>query len=253
MSSASVIGQCMDCPVRGSSRLCDVPDHVLHEISTEKRQVSYPVGSIVYREGQPCSRAFVICRGRVRLTRTSADGSETILKIAKSGELLGIGEAIGNTEYLATAEAIEESSIACLGREQLVGLMGRHSIAGTRIAEFLSLECANAFVDISVLRQTSCASVRLGQFMLRWVESHPHCCDRWISIPYTHSEIAQMIGASRETVTRLLSSLQKKQVLEMKRRAFTVIDFAALAQVANGSFLTPGESSSEHGLQHLQR
>ena len=233
-SACKVIGHCMNCPIRGSTKLCDVPDDVLREISAEKRQVSYPAGSILYQEGQACRQAFAICKGEVSLTRTSADGSRTILKIAKAGELLGIGEALSNTEYVATAEVIEESSIACLGREQLVRLMARHSIAGTRISEFLSSECVNAFVDLCLLRQTSCASVKLGQFMLRWVETHPHRSDDWIPIPYTHSEIAQMLGSSRETVTRLLSTLQKGHVLEMKRRRFRVIDIAGLRDVANG-------------------
>lgn len=238
MSSAcKTIGPCMDCPVRGSSKLCDVPDDVLREISAEKHQVSYRAGSILYHEGELCSRAFVICRGKVRLTRTAADGSQTILKIVKSGELLGVGEALGSTEYLATAEVIEESSIACFGREKLIRLMERHSIAGTRISEFLSSECVNAFLDVCLLRQASCASVKLGQFMLRWVETRPHGRDQWISIPYTHSDIAQMLGASRETVCRLLSRLQKRHVLEMKRRRLRVIDLSALREVANGPAL----------------
>lgn len=232
--ACKVIGHCMDCSLRGSSRLCDVPDEVLREISAEKRQVSYPAGSILYREGESCGRAFVICRGEVRLTRTSADGSRTILKIAKSGELLGVGEALGSTEYVASAEVIEDSSIACLGREQLIGLMARHAIAGTRISEFLSSECVNGFVDVCLLRQTSCASVKLGQFMLRWVETRRSGRDQWIEIPYTHSDIAQMLGASRETVTRLLGSLRKRHVLEVKRKRLRVIDLPALRQVANG-------------------
>ena len=238
--TSKTIRQCMDCPVRGSSRLCDVPDDVLREISAEKQQVSYPAGSILYREGGSCRRAFVVCRGEVKLTRVSADGSKTILKIAKSGELLGVGEVIGNTEYVATAETTQESCFASLGREQLIRIMGRHSVAGTRISQFLSSECVNAFVDVCLLRQTSCASIRLGQFMLRWVETHPHCCGPWISIPYTHSEIAQILGASRETITRLLSGLQKSHVLEMKRRRLRVINFHALRRAASG---TPFEHS----------
>jgi CRP/FNR family transcriptional regulator, cyclic AMP receptor protein len=235
MSSCKVIGHCMDCPVRGSSRLCDVPDDVLQDISARKQQASYPVGSILYREGEPCRRAFIICQGEVRLTRTSADGNRAILKIAKSGELLGISEAVGSTDYVATAEVLEEASIACLDSEQLIRLMERHSVAGTRISQFLSSECLNAFVDVCLLRQTSCATVKLGQFMLRWAETRPHCCDQWIPLPYTHSDIAQLLGASRETVTRLLGSLQKKRVLQMKRARFRVIDLAALRELASGA------------------
>lgn len=230
---SKAIGDCINCPVRGSSRLCDVPDHVLREISSEKRQLSFDIGSILYREGESSKRAFVICKGEVKLTRSSADGSKTILKIAKSGELLGVGELISGKEYVATAEATVETSVACLGREQLFGIMGRHSIAGTRISQFLGSECMNAFVDVCFLRQTSSASVKLGQFMLRWIEDHPPMCGQWIPIPYTHSDIAQMLGASRETVTRLLSGLQRTRVLEMKRKRVRVFDLAALRQTAN--------------------
>jgi len=238
------IGHCLDCAFRGSSTLCDVPDDVLREISAEKRQISYPAGSVLYREGESSRRAFVVCRGEVKLTRTSADGGKTILKIANSGELLGVSEVISNKEYLATAEATQESSVACFGREQLIGLMARHSVAATRISQFLSSECVNAFVDLCLLRQTSFASVKLGQFMLRWVETHPNRWDDWIPIPYTHSDIAQMLGASRETVTRLLSSLQKGHVLEMKRGRVRVIDLAALREAANGAAFEHGRKSA---------
>jgi len=103
----------MGCPVRGSSRLCDVPDHVLLEINAEKRQVSYPAGATLYQEGERSRRAFIICKREVKLTPISMDGTRTILKIAKSGELLRVSELLANQDYIATAEALEQSSVAC--------------------------------------------------------------------------------------------------------------------------------------------
>ena len=69
--------------------------------------------------------------------------------------------------------------------------------------------------------------------MLRWIEDHLPIGGQWIPIPYTHSDIAQMLGASRETVTRLLSGLQRTRVLEMKRKRVRVFNLAGLRQTAN--------------------
>lgn len=226
------IRACMDCPLRGSSRLCDVPDNVLREIDARKRQVSYHAGALLYREGEPSSRAFVICRGEVKLTRTSVDGATIILKIAKAGELLGISEVMTGAEYVATAEAVETSSVACISREQLVAILARHSIAGNRISEFLSSECLDAFVNLFFLRQTSSTSTKLCQFLLRWIQTHPTSSAQWTAIPYTQSEIAQLLGASRETVSRLLNGLQNKRVLEIKRKQLRVINLSALRRTA---------------------
>ena len=70
---------------------------------------------------------------------------------------------------------------------------------------------------------------------MRWVEAHPQPCGQWIGIPYTNSEIAQMVGASRETVSRLLSRLQRRRVIEIKRGKLRVLDMTALRGTANES------------------
>lgn len=226
------IRACMACPLRGSSMLCDVPDDVLREIDGGKRQVSYLAGDTLYQEGDPSSRAFVVCRGQVKLTRTSAGGATTILKIVKAGELLGISEVMTGAEYVATAEAEETSSLACLSREQLVAILSRHSIASNRISEFLSSECLDAFVNLCFLRQTASTSTKLCQFLLRWIQTHPSSSGKWIAIPYTQSEIAQLVGASRETVSRLLNGLQNKRVLEIKRKRLRVMNLSELTRTA---------------------
>ena len=157
-----------------------------------------------------------------------------------------MSEVLSNQDYIATAEALEQSSVACFGREQLVGILRRHSIAGARVSEFLSSECLDAFGNLCLLRQTSFTSVKLSRFLLRWVEEHPQPCGQWIPIPYTNSEIAQMVGASRETVSRLLSRLQKRRVIEIKRGKLRVLDMTALRGTANESEQMGRSALPEH-------
>lgn len=214
-----------------SSAFWNVPREIIDELESLQVISEYPEGSILYEQSQKCGGVFRLCSGRAKLKITGRHGKAAIVKIAGTNELLGLSEAVIGRKYLLTAEIIEFSSVAFIARKQLLQLMFRHSAVASRIAQQLAYEYFELFDALRCLRLGSSASQRLANLIVQWAgksASGP----RSIEISNTQSEIAQMIGCSRETVTRLLHHFQQQRLISFDHAAMKIDDINTLRRLA---------------------
>ena len=236
MDSAEALEErrsCVECPARCG--FCNLPTNVLSDLEVAKRQIHLASGEIVYHQGEKCAGLFVVCQGRVKLSKMSSQGKTAILQICGPGDLLGASELLSNCVYTATAQVQEESVLAFLPREKFLQMMGRHAVIGLRTSEHLSAECLRAFRDLSLLRMPSSALQKLCRLLLRWASNREDSKSQEIPMIYTHAELAQLIGASRETVTRLLNKLEDDEVILMERGVGRVLDMEKLKIIASAA------------------
>jgi CRP/FNR family transcriptional regulator len=123
--------------------------------------------------------------------------------------MLGLSAVISGTEYEPTAETAMPGQVNFVPREPLLDLLARYGEAGLRSAQALSREFQSAYRDIHDLILARSSAGKLAKLLLP-----PSANNTKVSSGLTHEEMAQMIGASRETVTRLLSDLRKNTRLE---------------------------------------
>jgi CRP-like cAMP-binding protein len=213
------------------SAICNLPPDIIDEFESLQAISEYREGSMLYQQGQKCAGVFRLCSGRAKLKITGRHGKAAIVKIAGTNELLGLCEALMGRKYLLTAEIIEFSSAAFIRREQLLQLMSRNVAVANRITQQLAYEYFELFDESRCLRLGSSASQRLANLIVHWAgksASGP----RSIEISNTHSEIAQMIGCSRETVTRLLHDFQQQRLISFDDAAMKIDDMKTLRQLA---------------------
>lgn len=193
---------------------------------------TYPGGAILFVEGQMPRGAFVLCSGKVKLSTTSREGKVLILKVAEPGEALGLSALILGTPYEVTAETAGPCQVNFLRRDALMKLLEQHGEWGLHAAQAVSREFQSAYGDIHGTRADAFFRGEVRRLLLSWTSGREQAEEIRVRSILTHEEMAQMIGSSRETVTRLLSELKKKELIRLEGSTLVIRDRTALAALA---------------------
>lgn len=224
-----IIESCLACPNREDRLFCNLPPPAVKRLAEITSASSYPKGAALFVEGQNPRGVFIVCSGRVKLSTSSADGKTLILRIADPGEVLGLAACVSGKPYQATAEILEPAQANFIGRADFLGLLRDHGEAALRVAQQLSENYHFALSEMRNIGLSHSAGEKLARFLLEW--SAEHAADKGevrLKMTLTHEEIAQNIGASRETVTRLFADFKRKQLIETRGSTLIIRSRAAL-------------------------
>jgi CRP/FNR family transcriptional regulator len=164
---------------------------------------------------------------------TSRDGRTLILKIADPGEILGLHSVISGKVHELTVETLQPSQLAFVPREDFLKFLKTHGDACLQAARHLSRDCQSAYDSVRSIGLSHSVTQKLARFLLRW-SANGKAADGMIRVKmtFTHEEIAQLIGSSRETVTRTLTELKKRHVAELHGSTLLVRNRSALEGLA---------------------
>jgi len=230
-----MVESCAACKLREQGYFCDFPEEVLKAFESLKYSTLFPKGAMLFVEGQSPRGIFMICAGRVKLAAGSSDGKALITRIAGPGEVLGLSATISGKPYMATAETLAPCQINFIKREDFLRFLSEHHLACLRVTEHLSNICYSANEQVCALGLSHTAAEKLARLILDWCARDGKPSERGIQLKLTltHEEIAQLIGSSRETVTRLLSEFKSRQLLYVKGSIFIVRDQVAFEAMVN--------------------
>jgi CRP/FNR family cyclic AMP-dependent transcriptional regulator len=230
-----IIENCVSCKLRKDKWFCGLSPDVLKAFSDSSHLCTYPGGAVLFVEGQMPRGGLVLCSGKVKLSTTSRDGKVLILKMAVPGEALGLSAVISGTPYELTAETAGPCQVNFIDRDSLMKLLDRYGELGLHSAQALSREFQSAYRDIHELVLARSSAGKLARLLLSWSsgrERSSEASEIRIRSSLTHEEIAQMIGSSRETVTRLLSELKKKELIRLEGSTLVIRNRTALEALA---------------------
>lgn len=228
-----VIEDCNTCPLKRNSWYCALSETIAGALSACSHRTTYPGGAILFVEGQTARGAFVLCSGKVKLTTTSKEGKVLIFKIVEPGEVIGLSAMISGDAYQMIAETVGPCLVNFVEREALMRLMGRSGELGLRSALAVSRDLQAACRDVHDLILARSSSEKLARFLLSCSSRDAvPSQDGRLRTPVTHEEMAQRIGASRETVTRLLSDLKKRNLIRLEGSTLIIQNRDALEALA---------------------
>jgi CRP/FNR family transcriptional regulator len=197
-----------------------------------KFTVAYPAGATLFVEGQTCRGIYILCKGRVKLSATSKEGQTLILKVAQPGEVLGLNATVGGVPHETTAETGQPCQLNFVRRDDFLKFLTQHGDACMHAAIQVSRECQQAYQQLRSFTMSS-ASQRVARLMLDWshddsgmVSVHP------IKVALTHDEIGQIIGMSRETVTRTLATLRQQHLAHLQGSTLFIQNISAIRKLA---------------------
>ena len=203
----NIIDNCLICPVREEHLFCNLPLAAVQKLNEIKSTAVYPKSTMLFIEGQRPRGVFVLCAGKAKLFTSSSDGKTIITKVSEAGDVLGLNATISNREYGELA---------------------------LRVAEQLSRNYYTAYEEIRTLGLTNSPSEKFAKLLLSWSPDWGNANEpAHVKMTLTHEEIAEMIGTTRETVSRLFSDFKKKQLLQAKGSTLIIRNKPALEKMLN--------------------
>jgi CRP/FNR family transcriptional regulator, cyclic AMP receptor protein len=223
-------------PLKGQPSY-NLPRRVIDRFEAIASAVAYPKGAALFVEGQEPRGVFVICGGRVKLSTSSPAGKTLILRVAEPGDVVGLPGLMSGRPYEATAEALEPIEARLVLRRDFVQFLEEHSEAAIWMAEILNSILRAAYQEVRYLGLCNSAAEKLARFLLNVAakdrdkssenDGPPH-----VRLNFTHEEIAQTVGLSRETVTRLFGDFRRKRLVEVGGSALIVLNSVGLKKIA---------------------
>ena len=202
---------------------------ILRELEMVTMTNSYPTGATLFGEGEQSRGIYAVVRGKVKLSVCASDGRTLILHIARANEALGVASTISHRDYEATAETLEPCDISFIRQSDLLRLMRVHGELALWVTQQLSVNYNSTCREIRNLMLSESASEKLARLLVGWLdqstEARPSC---QMKLAMTHEEIGQMIGTSRETVTRLFAGFKKQHLIQLKGSTLFVPNRTAL-------------------------
>lgn len=171
-------------------------------------------GAAVFREGEAADQLYLIAKGRVKLTKSTREGKQITFSMYGDGDLFGQWMPYTATRHTLSAEAAEDTEYGAVPRQELEQLMLAHPELSVMMMKWLghnhgSLE--SKFRDLILYGKVGA----LCSVLIRLSNTYgiPYGSDICIGLKLTHSDLADMIGSTREGVNRLLSDMKQEGVI----------------------------------------
>jgi len=209
--------------------LSQIAPEELRRFAEVTREKQYPKGSVILFEDDPGDSLFVVRAGRVKVVLVAEDGREVILGVLGVGEHFGELSLIDDQPRSAHVIAMEDSTLLVLRRDDFRRRVEATPIVAWALLSELSRRLRRADGKIGGLVLLDVPG-RIAQLLMDVAaEGGGDTIDK----PLTHQVIAQMIGASRETVSRTMREFQDAGLISVHRRRITIRDRAALSARAH--------------------
>jgi len=228
----TILDNCLTCPMRNEHLFCNLSPQAGQRLNEIKSTAVYPKGAMLFIEGQQPRGVFVLCSGKVKLSTSSREGKTIITKISDSGDVLGLNAVISNRPYEVTAEMMEPGQGNFIPRDSLMHMLKDYPEMAVRIAQQLSRNYFTAYEEIRTLGLAASPSEKFAKLLLSWsTKSAQSDGSAQVKLTLTHEEVAEIIGTTRETVSRLFSEFKKKQLMQLKGATLVIRSRLALEKI----------------------
>ena len=229
------------------ARLSD--HHVKRFIASSKGR-TYRKGAVLFEGGATPDGAYIVLDGRVKLSVNSAQGKALVLGFFGTGTVIGLAAAILGRPHVSTAETIQTTSAVFVPRGKLLEELRTQPLAAWQAAQLISENCYFLLTKMATVELSESAQQRMARCLLGLLNHHSAHDGAHVELNLSQETISQMVGLSRETVSRLLSRLRRKGVLDWTRSDFIIRNRLALEKLADLPEFVPNECATEHAASH---
>ena len=206
--------------LRAIPLFAEVSDVDLEAVASLLIERRFPKNKTIVEEGMPGDYMYLVCDGRVKVTKLSGDGREKILEMLGSGSFFGELSLLDGAPRSASVKALTETRMLALSRGDFLNLLHRSPDLSMAVIQELTARLrqmddqASSLSFQRVKERTQGLLVRLA--------SDPGPEGRRVTPTLTHQQIADMIGTSRETVTRVIKGLKLDGWLSQEGKRYSI-------------------------------
>jgi CRP/FNR family transcriptional regulator, cyclic AMP receptor protein len=191
-------------------------------------------GTVIFAEGEPARGVYILRSGRATVSISSSEGRVVMLRLAQAGDVVGLNSVLRNLPYDTTVKALEPCRTDFISRHEFIEFMQLSEAGAPAILEVLSRELRELTERMKSLVLPQTVNGRLAKLLLEWSRTNGAGEVARVERAFTHEELAQMICSSRETVTRLLTTLTKQDVIRVTSDSIVICNRLALEKIAGG-------------------
>ena len=226
------VENCLTCHLRSESFFCALPKESLKVFDRIKQVTPFAARSVVFMEGEAPRGIFMLCQGQVKLSTTSRDGKTFLLRLAKAGDFLSLHATVTGKPHEVTVETNEACQLNYVSREDFLLFLKEHRDACLHAAQQVSRDCQDAYDVVRSIALSHSISARVAKFLLASAADGQHTDGIILAtLALTHEDIAQIVGANCETITRILSEFRRRDLVELRRSALIIYNKPALEQL----------------------
>ena len=182
-------------------------------------------GEILFREGEEGNRFYLVLTGKVKLGRGSADGRENLIAVLGPGEMIGELTLFDPGPRTATATAVSKTELAGLAHSELVAWVERYPQVAKHLLAALARRLRRTNDSLTDLVFSDVPG-RVARILLDLAQRFGEARDGAIHVPHglTQEELAQLAGASRETVNKALADFAARGWITVVSRGVDLLD-----------------------------
>lgn len=217
---------------------------ILDELSEDERAFfyqkshnkKYSKGGIIFSPGDQGNLIYYVLSGSVKIYSLSGCGKEIIYWFCQPKDFFGLAEVCGGEIRTVLAEAVEDTEVLCINRTNFEELISRSPKIAVFIMRILGSRIRQAHETIKDLVACDVRS-RMAQLLIKLGQICGCSHNGVITIEkkFTHQEMANMIGATRTTVTEVMNEFRKNGFIECDGSRITILDYARLSSLIDPS------------------
>ena len=202
-----------------------------HFLSLAKK-LTFKKGKLVFYEGGIATGVFLIKRGRAKIFNTGLYGKDQIFYIYKRGDLLGYHALLCNEAYEDSCEALEDCEILFISKSNFEHLLQTIPSLKLSLIQNMSHEFGVLVNTITILAQRSLRE-RLALYLLILDERYYNEETKQAVINLPREDLANIIGAARESLGRLLKDFKAEKLIQIDKRTIRIVNVKGLHKIAN--------------------
>lgn len=182
-------------------------------------------GQVLFRENEPGDRVFIITRGKIKLGRTATDGRENLVAVLGPGEMFGELSLFDPGARTMTATAVSETELIGLGHDQLNDYLDSRPEVAKYLLQALTRRLRRTNENLADLVFSDVPG-RVAKALLDLANRFGQHTDEGILVAHdlTQEELAQLVGASRETVNKSLADFAGRGWVRLEPRSVMILD-----------------------------
>ncbi|MBL0118185.1 MAG: Crp/Fnr family transcriptional regulator [Saprospiraceae bacterium] len=206
------------------------------DLNAHKYCTVFRKGQVLFAENAMPVGLFCIHSGKVKLSTQGIDGKEQIMRLAKSGEIIGYRALVSNERYHLSAIALEDCSACVIDKAFFMDLAMQEPRIAQQIFKLISNDLKKAEDKIISLSQKNVRE-RMAETLLFIKATYGMEEDnKSLNVRLTREELADYIGTSTESVIRLLSEFNAAGIISLEGKKILILEHDKLVRTANISY-----------------
>jgi CRP/FNR family transcriptional regulator, polysaccharide utilization system transcription regulator len=201
-------------------------------ISNEQRITAYKKKQQLFTEGKYPQALFFLNKGKIKAYKTNQEGREYITNLYKEGDFIGYLDLLEDKAYRESAAALEDSEICIIQKEDFFSLLYNNRDVANKFIKILSDNLADKEERLLKLAYNSVRK-RVSEALLLVEKQYQKDKDKSFQVSISREDLANIVGASKETVIRTLSDFKDEKLIDINGGKITILNSEKLARMRN--------------------